>query len=337
MRQILGGIEGGGTRSNVTLIDADTSEVLATVQIELATNLYQIGMDETCHRCRNLVVDALKQAGIDPDTKLVGLGLSLSGCEVAETMEQLRLRMLELHPNLTSSCAVASDTVGTLLTASGAGGMVLIAGTGSNSLLVNPDGTVERCGGWGHMIGDEGSAYNVSRRAIKLMFDAEDNMGTPHPHDLTKVKRIILDYFEVKDRFGMLAHYYETFSKTKFAGLCAKIAMEASSSGDPACVALMEENGSLLASHVAALVPKMSHQLVQSGIRIVCVGSVWKSWSLMERGFHSELKGKGINVSMVKLKVPMSVGACYMAADKAGVKIKTTYEDNFEQFCTQQY
>ena len=53
---------------------------------------YQIGMDETCHRCRNLVVDALKQAGIDPDTKLVGLGLSLSGCEVAETMEQLRLR-----------------------------------------------------------------------------------------------------------------------------------------------------------------------------------------------------------------------------------------------------
>ena len=90
----------------------------------------------------------------------------------------------------------------------------------------------------------------------------------------------------------MLSHYYETFSKTKFAGLCAKIAMEASSSGDPACLALMEENGSLLASHVAALVPKMSHQLVQSGIRIVCVGSVWKSWSLMERGFHSELKGK---------------------------------------------
>ena len=49
-------------------------------------------MDETCNRCRNLVVDALKKAGVDPDTKLVGLGLSLSGCEVAETMEQLRLR-----------------------------------------------------------------------------------------------------------------------------------------------------------------------------------------------------------------------------------------------------
>ena len=53
-----------------------------------------------------------------------------------------------------------------------------------------------------------GSAYNVSRRAIKLMFDAEDNMGTPHPHDLTKVKRIILDYFEVKDRYESSCNMY---------------------------------------------------------------------------------------------------------------------------------
>ena len=39
MRNIVGGIEGGGTRSNVTLIDADTSEVLVNVSIELPTNL----------------------------------------------------------------------------------------------------------------------------------------------------------------------------------------------------------------------------------------------------------------------------------------------------------
>ena len=162
--RLIGGIEGGGTRANVSIINVDNSEVLATVHKEGSTNLYHVGMDESCHRLHLLVKDALNKAGLDESITLEALGLSLSGCEVKETIEELKKRIQELYPNLSKKYVVESDTVGTLATASDSG-MVLIAGTGSNALLNNPDGTTGRCGGWGHMLGDEGAAYYVAMRA----------------------------------------------------------------------------------------------------------------------------------------------------------------------------
>ncbi len=49
------------------------------------------------------------------------------------------------------------------------GGMVVISGTGSNCQLLNPSGgDAPRSGGWGHMLGDEGSGEHQS---FHIMYD----------------------------------------------------------------------------------------------------------------------------------------------------------------------
>jgi N-acetylglucosamine kinase len=155
------GVEGGATHSTLTLFDSQLRTV-ASVSGP-GTNLFQLGIDETCRRIHAMAVDALKASGLDKPT-VASVGMSLSGCEREETNLELAAAMRRLFPDLCSTYAVASDTVGTLATASDAGGVVLIAGTGSNALLINPDGSTGRCGGWGHFLGDEGSAIWIAHR-----------------------------------------------------------------------------------------------------------------------------------------------------------------------------
>ena len=91
------------------------------------------------------------------------------------------------------------------------------SGTGSNSLLVNPDGSEARCGGWGHVLGDEGSAWWIAQKAMKFWFDDEDNLIKP-PFPSDKIANAIKKYFGINDRFGLLTFCYDKFDKPHFAG-----------------------------------------------------------------------------------------------------------------------
>lgn len=97
-------------------------------------------------------------------------GLYLSGCEEEKTNEQLVKTMLQEFPAASRDYVVGSDTIGSLSTGTANCGVVLIAGTGSNALLINPDGKTVGCGGWGHVLGDEGSG-EIYRRPLNTKID----------------------------------------------------------------------------------------------------------------------------------------------------------------------
>uniref|UniRef100_W8BG72 N-acetyl-D-glucosamine kinase n=1 Tax=Ceratitis capitata TaxID=7213 RepID=W8BG72_CERCA len=324
-----GGIEGGATHSRLVICDEE-GKSLALVS-GLGTNHWMVGIPEVARRIADMVERAKQEACIEPEMPLKSLGLSLSGCEQEATNLDLKNEMLTSFPNVAESYVVCSDTMGSVFTASPIGGMVVISGTGSNALLRNPDGSTFTCGGWGHFMGDEGSAFYISHRALKIVFDDMDNLRKS-PYPIERVWQTIKQHFNIETRFDLLTHCYAKFDKPFFASLCKKLA-HAADQGDELSKSLFTESGACTARSIASLVPKVQDALVKTGdLNVVCVGSVWHSWHLLKQGFEREMSQHDIpfNLKLVTITKSMAYGACYLAADAIHFKLPRNYLDNFD-------
>jgi N-acetylglucosamine kinase len=87
--------------------------------------------------------------------------MSLSGADQPEAKAAILKALEESYPKDAEHRFLCTDTYGAIAAASPVGGIVMICGTGSNCTLVNPDGSLANCGGWGHMMGDEASGETV--------------------------------------------------------------------------------------------------------------------------------------------------------------------------------
>ncbi|ESO09707.1 hypothetical protein HELRODRAFT_186296 [Helobdella robusta] len=286
---IFGGIEGGGSSTSIVLVDA-SGHVLVEMKEDVSTNHFNIGLEECARRLINLTNKAKNEINFSTDTPIKSLGLTLSGGDNKEACDRLTRLIKDYSPNLSERYFIACDTVGTIAAASKSGGIVLIAGTGSSGLLMNPDGQTFRCGGWGHMLGDEGSAYWVTQYCLRILFNTMDGLVIS-PYDTTIMYHIMCQHFNVKTQFDMLEHMYTNFKKERIASACEKIAQGAHH-GDQLCQHAFTEAGKLLAYHVCALLHHADESLFEGGLKVICTGSVWKSWDLLKSGFIAGLTSR---------------------------------------------
>lgn len=317
---LFGGIEGGATRTSIVIYNG-LGEKVVEHEVHESSNHWNMGMTECIHLLNQIVQDALKKSGkYPPGTKLKCLGLCLSGCEEETSNAHLKSSLERNYPNLSEDYIVCSDTVAPIAVAHGHGGAVIISGTGSNALLINPSGKQARCGGWGHVLGDEGSAYWIAFRAVKTCLDCVDDFEPlPAGASINTTWRLVREHFNIENRFELLSPFYANFSKPKVAKLCEKLSMQAQQ-GDVLCKFLFEQAGVQLAKMAQSLYKNAEKELLDlpGGLPVVCSGSVWKSWDLVRPGFERQLYVKDRvhvkEISLIKLKTGHATGAAYLAA-----------------------
>eukprot|EP00040_Diaphanoeca_grandis_P043809 m.10325 g.10325 ORF g.10325 m.10325 type:complete len:339 (+) comp8251_c0_seq2:35-1051(+) len=327
MAKYFGGIDGGATKSIFMLYNQDGT-LLAKSEGK-GTNYWLVKLPELLSRINILVTEGKVAAGIDANIPLASLGLSLSGADKDEAKNNIVNGLKEHYPNTSIVYDICTDTYGGLYTATDQGGIVLIAGTGSNCRLVNPDGTEANCGGWGHMLGDEGSGYSIAWGAIKMVFDAQDNFG-PSVADTQWLLGKVYEYFKIDKQFDILPALYSEFQKEFFAGFALVVAQGAAL-GDKACLKVLEKAGQQLGAHVVAVCPKIHKDLSKGVVTIVCTGSVWKSWEYIKGGFVAELESAPLcpsSYKLLQLSESAAVGAAFLGAKQEGTHIAIDFDAN---------
>ncbi|XP_054604355.2 N-acetyl-D-glucosamine kinase isoform X2 [Nothobranchius furzeri] len=185
------------------------------------------------------------------------------------------------------------------------------------------------------------SAFWIARLAVKTVFDAQDNLVAP-PYDITWVTEAMEENFQVLDLMGMLPHLCRNFQKSHFAGFCKKLA-EGAEAGDALSQHVFAQVGRVLAKHVESVLPAAQPALLrcERGLPVLCVGSVWKSWSLLKPGFtevlekaasSDKLKDRFHGYSLLTLQQSSALGGASLGVQSLGSSIRMDYSTNADVF-----
>src|SRR6266566_6856992 len=165
------GLDGGGTHSFAVGVDS-TGRMLARAEAG-SLNFFGAGLP-TARRHLKRLSESLERR-LPPKTRIartvVGCAALFSDATNAEK-ENLCRGILPLErTRVVSDCQTAC--FGATL---GLPGVVIIAGTGSIVVAQNEKGQHQRVGGWGHILGDAGSAYWMAVEAVKAAIAAEEGL-----------------------------------------------------------------------------------------------------------------------------------------------------------------
>lgn len=293
------GIDGGGTKTTCLFIKTDNvmphhvSESMTV--IGEASNPHVVGFDEMKTRIQQLIAHGISKYSIQ-SSEIIAVSCGLAGVGRQEDEQRVEKEFqhifLELNLSQYLVFSVHSDSYIALRGALQPGvkeGILVISGTGSNATGIDNQGNVYKSGGWGHILGDEGSGYHIGLKALKHIVRAFDMRAKE-----TVLTDLILKELRLEHPKDLISYIYGAKPEKKDIARLAKQVIEASSCGDDASTEILKEAARELVVHVESLHKKCP--IFNERTPIMTTGSIFTYSKDLERVFmeeiHSEKLGK---------------------------------------------
>jgi N-acetylglucosamine kinase-like BadF-type ATPase len=300
------GVDGGATKTLAAVLDLQ--EMTLHLGHGGPSNEDAVGAQAAVGELLKASGAALGRAGVEVGD-LSAAVLAIAGTDTASVARSVRSEDR-------GEWVVVNDVVGAWASATGGGpGVAAIAGTGSNVFGVAGEGADTRSwrvGGWGHLLGDEGSGYWLGVQSIKAALRDRERSGPQ-----TALSEAATAFFDAPSVEAVAARVY---SKPLTKGEIAAFAIETAKlaeQGDEVACDLYRRGAQELGEQIVAVIREIGLE-GDSEFPVGLIGSAFKAGRVFVEPLTRAVHDCAPHARVVPVEMAPVGGSLLLAAKAAG-------------------
>ncbi|MFD2330257.1 N-acetylglucosamine kinase [Cohnella sp. GCM10020058] len=293
------GLDGGGTKTAVTVLDETGRTVLA---FESGGINYNGRDEEDIRRSLGEMAEAIGAAcgGLDACAQLV-----VGAAGVSNPTVPGRLIAALREAGYRNGVHIVGDHETALFGAlEREHGMILIAGTGSICFGRSEAGLVHRTGGFGYLIDDEGSGYSIGRDLLAAVVRAHDGRAPA-----TVLTEMVYDRLRIGSVEEIVRFVYDKGTGKQDIAALAPLLSDGCAAGDEAAFRIARRT----ADELVQLVLPVAERLSLGDGELAMAGSVLLRSAHVREAFQAGLRERCPGIRAVAPRRDASAGAALMA------------------------
>lgn len=307
------GIEGGATKT-VCVVGSEEG-MLIGVGYGGPSNYLTAGIETTRKSLTEAVDSALTASGLHRPIETTYAGLAGVGLlplpQIIEDTVKEAIGSSEVFINSDGYVALYGAYAGRL-------GMILVSGTGSVAMGLDESKGFARVGGWGHILGDEGSGFHLGLEGLRVVARAHDGLSPP-----TLLTRRALDFLQMEQIEELVRVFYlEGIGKERLAMFSTEV-IEAAAKSDQVAIDIVNEE----CKSLKRMVEVLKGRLRLSNPRLVLSGGLFENSEWFRRRFIEEL---GDEVEIVEPLFRPVTGAFMLALTSSSVQLTSDVIQNIQ-------